>query len=154
MAKEHKLKGFASHRSCCAVSSFHEGGCKVIFPNRAGQWICISGTKYQSSRSYPGKLCDLMFLWNSSNRQMLSALLELKGGGVDVSGAVQQLQHGAEIVADLTAGLELKFLPVLIHRRLNSVQVEELRKNKIRFRRDLVSIALLRCGGKILDLKW
>lgn len=95
-----------------------------------------------------------MFLWNCSSRQLLSAVLELKGGGVDVRGAVQQLQHGAEIVADLATGLELKFLPVLIHRPLNSMQVGELRKNKIRFRGDSVSIALLRCGGKISDLSW
>lgn len=154
MAKEHKLKGFADHRSCCAVSKYREGDCKVIFPNRAGQWICLSGTAYQNNHNYPQKLCDLMFLWNSSSSQFLSSVLELKGGGVDISGAVQQLQNGARIVDELAAGLDMRFLPVLVHRRLAPVQVEALKKGKIRFRGRSVPISLLRCGGKVSDLIW
>jgi hypothetical protein len=152
--KEHKLKGFASHRSCCAITSFQEGGCKIALPNRAGQWICLSGTKYQDNHKYVEKLCDLMFLWDRSGRRLLSAALELKGGGVDVTGVVDQLQHGADIVADLTIGLKLEFLPVLIHRRLSSVQVDALKKKRVRFRGDPFPIALLRCGGRVLDLSW
>ena len=154
MAKERKLSGFASHRSCCAVLNFSEGGCKLIFPNRVGKWICLSGTNFQSSHDYSAKLCDLMFLWDHPSRQLLAAVLELKGGGVDIKGVVQQLQNGADIVADLAAGVEPNFLPVLMHRQLTSIQVNALRKNKIRFRGKQIPIALLRCGGKMSDLSW
>ena len=95
-----------------------------------------------------------MFLWDHPSRQLLAAVLELKGGGVDIKGVVQQLQNGADIVADLAAGVEPNFLPVLMHRQLTSIQVNALRKNKIRFRGKQIPIALLRCGGKMSDLSW
>lgn len=86
--------------------------------------------------------------------KLFSAALELKGGGVDITGAVQQLQNGAGIVEELTTGLDLGFLPVLVHRRLAPVQVDALKSRKIRFRGSQFSIALLRCGQKIADLSW
>jgi hypothetical protein len=149
-----KLGGFTAHRPCCSIRKFQEGDCKVILPNRAGLWICLSGTRYQGNHAHTAKLCDLLFIWDRSGKETVSSVLELKGGGVDVTGVVQQLQNGANIVASLVQEADLEFLPVLVHRAISSVQSRELAKRKIKFRGEQIPIALLRCGGKVSELRW
>jgi hypothetical protein len=125
----------------------------VIFPRSRSQWVCLSGTKYQSRHKYPKKLCDLLFAWYRSSAERVTFVLELKGGGISVSGVVQQLQEGAYIVEGLLSNPPPhRFRPVLVHRGLAPIQVNELRKNKISYRGKKYDIGLMRCGENIEGL--
>jgi hypothetical protein len=153
VAKKSRFDGFEGHRLCCAITSYDEGKCKVIFPNRRSEWICLSGTKYQATHKHEGKLCDLLFAWEKSTSRCTCAALELKGGGISVSGAVKQLQEGAGMIDKLLSDTELVFVPVLVHRGLTAIQINQLRRQKIRFRGKTFEIELMRCGQKLADLK-
>lgn len=150
MMKRNNFQGFDSHRSCCAIVAFRENNCKIEFPRGRSQWICLSGTKYQSQHKLQRRLCDLLFVWNRSSTEHVSFVLELKGGGISVSGVVQQLQEGAHIVESLLPDPPTRrFRPVLVHRGLSAIQVNELRKNKILYRGKKYDIGLMRCGERI-----
>ena len=148
------LGNFPSHKECCAVQGFREGGCSVVFPNRAGKWLCISGTNYQKSHGYTDRLCDLVFAWNRNDSSLAAAALELKGGGLGVNEVVKQIQHGADLIDDLLGSLPCTFLPVLIHRPLRTIQHRELQRKRVRFRGERFAIALVKDRGRILDLPW
>jgi hypothetical protein len=154
VVKGPSLDGLRQHQRCCAVRAFNESGCKVIFPVSAGAWICLSGTRYQANHKYVDKLCDLLLGWDRAAGGLVCAALELKGGGIDVTGVVKQLQNGADIIDSLFAGERPAFLPVIVHRTMSAVQLRELRKRKINFRGRRRSITLMNCGGRILDLTW
>lgn len=154
MPKANNLGGFVEHVECCAVLSFREGNCKVTFPARNAQWICLSGTRYQAAHGHTARLCDLLFAWNRSSTQRLSSVLELKGGGMSVSGVVEQLQQGAQVIDGLLRGVTVTFLPVLVHRGMLPIQVNELRRRKIQFRGAQCTIELARCGERLGGLSW
>jgi hypothetical protein len=154
VTRRRELGRFPLHRECCSIRKFHEGGCSVVFPHRDGVWVCLSGTSYQRSHSYTARLSDLLFAWHRLADGLVSSALELKGGGIDVSGVVQQLQHGADIIDTLLTGVPCVFLPVLVHRAIATIQVRELRKHRIQFRGQRFSIALMNCRGRISDLTW
>ena len=116
--------------------------------------MCLSGTNYQRSHNYTSRLSDLLFAWNRTTEGLMSSALELKGGGIDVSRVVEQLQHGADILDALLTGIPCNFLPVLVHRAIATIQIQELRRHRIRFRGQRFSIALMSCRGRISDLTW
>jgi hypothetical protein len=92
--------------------------------------------------------------WERSTNERLSSVLELKGGHFNISDVRRQLQNGADIVADLLKGIDVNFLPVLVHQRMPSVELRQLAKNRISFRGKNFRIALLKCGGKLTELTW
>jgi hypothetical protein len=152
--KKEDLGKFVEHKPCCSVTVYGEGNCKIILPPGRSQWICLSGTKYQTVHKHSAKLCDLLFAWDNSSAQRLSCVLELKGGGMSVSGVVGQLQEGARIVEELLLDLEVQFMPLLVHRHMVKVQIDALSRQKIRFRGKPYSIKLARCGLRLIDLNW
>jgi hypothetical protein len=146
---------FEDHRPCCAVLSFRENNCTVTLPKQSGKWICLSGTRYQDAHSHKEKLCDLLFSWEKSPTEPVCCALELKGGGISVSGVVEQLQQGAAIIESLLPGSQpIPFTPVLVHRGLSSIQVTQLKRQRILFFRKSFSIELMRCGGKVEQLRF
>lgn len=149
-----------SHAKCCSVVRFTEGGCKVALPERSNarpgvDWICLSGTKYQHAHSHDSALCDLLFVHqaDSPDRPVLVAS-ELKGGRVDVSEVVAQLQGAAKIVECVAvSAAHLDFIPVLFRRGVSTVMVNRLRAERIRFHGERHKISLARCGTAIASIR-
>jgi hypothetical protein len=59
-----------------------------------------------------------------------------------------QLQGGADLIDSLTENDAL-FIPILVHKRIDTMQMRALGKKRIRFRGRDYKVALLRCGGSI-----
>lgn len=150
------LGDFDTHLACCSVRGrmFEETKCKVYFPARDRGWICISGSMYSAEHEYKSKLADLLFAWKTNNSDFLACVLELKSGAIRVSGVVEQLQNGAHIIDDFLKDIAVNFQPVLVHGAVTTTTIRELAKHKVRFRGKGMGINLLKCGGKVDDLKW
>jgi hypothetical protein len=133
---------------------FKETNCKVYFPAHDRGWICLSGSTYSAEHEYKSKLADLLFAWKTNNSDFLACVLELKSGVIRVSGVVEQLQHGAQLVDDFLKDITVNFLPVLVHGAISTTTYRELAKHKVSFRGEGMGIDLLKCGGKVDDLKW
>ena len=73
---------------------------------------------------------------------------------MSVSGVVEQLQQGAQVIDGLLRGVTVTFLPVLVHRGMLPIQVNELRRRKIQFRGAQCTIELARCGERLGGLSW
>jgi hypothetical protein len=151
------MGGFTEHDLCCSVrgGSFKEGNCKVLLPQDSNAWICLSGTRFQREHSYAEKLADLLFAWEKEPTLNVSAPLELKGGGVDVSHVQQQLQNGANIIAQMLTGISnIKFIPVLVFQTISDPERRTLRKHPITFRGRRYEITSLKSGGSVASLRW
>jgi hypothetical protein len=148
------LGGFSDHMQCCSARTFKEGGCKIVLPGPIGTSICLSGTAYQSKHGFKDKLCDFLIAWERNAGECLSSVLELKGGDFGVSEVHRQLQDGADIVADILKGIDVKFLPVLVHQRMPTVAQRQLPRYKISFRGKRYGIILVKRDCRIVDLRW
>jgi hypothetical protein len=157
------LGGFHDHETCCAigpVGTFTEKGCKIYLPSTAksaGTWICLEEKPYRDRHSFhDDKLCDLMFAWQqATGAQVLTAPLELKGGGVDVSHVRDQLQAGAKIIEDLLTGIKnASILPVLVHQPFKTAERRTLDRQRVTFRGKQYRIFPLKSGNHIDTLLW
>ncbi|WP_156212662.1 hypothetical protein [Lentzea aerocolonigenes] len=102
--------------------------------------------------AYDEKLCDLIFFWQIDVARRLALAVELKGGGASIDHVRQQLQSGADLISEL-AGPEVQFAPVLVHKRMQTMQMRALEKAKVRYRGKTYGIILMRCGGDLSKLK-
>lgn len=139
------------HRACCEAQSLAESGCTVYLPRRSTSSLCLSGTRYQAVHRQKGRLCDHIFWW-INNKTLLAMAIELKGGQAQVGHLVDQLQGGADLIASLSCDAKVTFLPVLVHKQINTIQIRVLRKARITFRSQRHKIELIRCGAKIEDV--
>jgi hypothetical protein len=143
------------HHECCKVTRAAEKGCKVILPGASGDWLCISGSHFQKNHHHSGKLCDLILFWEDPSGRKLISVVEQKSGGFRPNEVSAQLQAGAEIAMDLTKDLAgVKFAPVLLHRRVTTIQLRELKKCRVRFDRKHLLIQSQRCGFDISKSDW
>jgi hypothetical protein len=154
VSSRNRLGGFAAHRTCCAVKKYRENRCSVIFPNKAGTWIALSGTAYQTTHRYRQKLCDILFGWSQLTGGIASAAIELKGGGFDVSGVIKQLQNGANLADSLLDGLTCNFIPVLVHQGMPTMSMTQLRNTSIRFRNENYLILIIKARAEVTKFVW
>jgi hypothetical protein len=125
-----------------------------MMPGQSDAWICLSGTSYQDQHSFTDMLGDFLFAWERTAGERLSSAIELKSGSWNISGVHRQLQNGAAIIEDLLKGIDVNFLPALVHKRMPPVEQRQLPRYPVSFRGRDHRIALLRCGGKVTDLQW
>ena len=111
----------------------------------------ISFDRHGSPRSSRAKRaagkCDYLFLAADSGRSgiMWVVPLELKSTGLRPATVVRQLQGGARVAEDIVAGVSpVEFMPVAVHgRKLHRQAVQELRKQRVRFRKGRYRIVTL-----------
>ena len=151
---EHPLGGFAAHAQCCAAKTFKEGGCRITLPGEIPAVICLSGTSYQAGHDFKDKLCDFLLAWERAPAVRRTSVIELKGGHFNISDVRTQLQNGADITADLLTGIDVSFLPVLVHQRMPPVEQRELPKNKITFRGKRYGIFLVKRECEVAALRF
>jgi hypothetical protein len=99
-------------------------------------------------------LGDFLFAWERTAGERLSSVIEMKSGSWNISDVHRQLQNGAVIIDDLLKGIDVSFLPALVHKRMPPVEQRQLPRYRVSFRGRNHQIALLRCGGKVADLRW
>ena len=130
-----------AHAGCCGATRLDEGGCRVSMPTE-GEYVLLSGSKYQQNHQHTQPLCDGLFAWRSraaSPEQL--AVVELKGGRPDVGHAALQLQGGAELLGQLGASTAAdRFTAVLVVRRLPTVAIRKLAKLSVRYKGRVVRI--------------
>ena len=101
----------------------------------------------------PGKKkCDFLAFAFSSDRDVAIAAIEMKkGGNIDITGAVQQLQAGADMAADLLARDQASarccFHRILVHNGVaKPIMLKKLRRMQVKFSGRNLRIARQRCG--------
>ncbi|MET8974730.1 hypothetical protein ABZX85_03845 [Streptomyces sp. NPDC004539] len=149
------LAGPERHKTCCGItSSYREGKCSLIFPEKSEKWVCLSGTKYQENHQREGKLSDLAFFWVMSKGDEVRAYaIELKGGGAKPGQVVEQLQKGADLIHKVMESIPVTFVPVLVHASLTTLQIRDLKRARITFRGKSYMISLARCGSHLSQVR-
>ena len=107
-----------------------------------------------ADRAFPahrieGKRCDyILFALGTAEDVLLTAPMELKSGGVDISEAGEQLQAGASFADRFTSGnVTSRCRPILFHgRRIHRTDRDRLNRIKIRFRGRNLTIKTQSCG--------
>lgn len=135
---------------CCRINKFSEGRCSIILP-KSKNAICLSGTRLQKHRHgfERTKLCDIVVHWENQGNPRFCAAIELKGGGVNVSGAVDQLQAGADLIWELSHYPHRFFRPLLVKRSLNTFQMRELSRAAVLYGGKKIKIELMNCGDSL-----
>lgn len=133
--------------TCCGTKSCKDGKCSVKLP---AQSYCLKGRVYQQTHEYAGRLCDFIAFFVHESDDWCAAI-ELKGGRIDASIVVQQLQGGAEIIDEIVGlGGTTSFVAVLVHRgRMSQNERRVLQRRRIKFGGRKHLIRPMRCGGLI-----
>ena len=98
------------------------------------------------------KTCDYIFIGDEGDAGWV-APLELKGGKLNASDVVEQLQSGAR-VADhiLPSAARTRFRPVVAYRRrIHRAEHKRLQSSRVRFRRQERLIKRVKCGTSLMD---
>ena len=133
-------------KNCCESCS--RDGCRVSLKDVPRERIVIDADKAFEVHGQSGKRCDFILFVLGSGRKLITAPIELKSGGVDVSGALEQLQEGATF-AERFAPTESEAVcrPVLFHgSRIHPRDRNKLNRTKIRFRGMDLTVKTSRCN--------
>lgn len=143
--KKHSL----SVRKKCAKE-----GCKIglsAFDNHV--WVgSIDGDEYRNKAGIIGKICDCLVFVDGAI--YVSCAIELKGGSVDVSYAVAQLQGGADAISHVLNTLKLaikdhRFLPIIIGPVRSAIERKVLGRVKVVFKGKKVPVPSYACGTEL-----
>lgn len=136
---------------CCAVGRCREGKkCHIVLPKDGGV-LCLSGTRLQRHHKEltDRRLCDCIVVWQHAGSR-IAASIELKSRSLSVSEVIEQLQAGSDLVESECEGVE-GYAAILASRGgLRSVDIDNLRRQKVRFRGQDVSVLLARCGDDLV----
>jgi hypothetical protein len=143
------LADAAGHRDCCSAQACTDAGCTVGLPRLKGR-VCISGTLYRARHGHAQRLCDCLVLGRAGDRNV-GLVVELKGGRVPASTAIEQLREGAVLLDKLSkACASMEFGAVLAHGgRIRTMEVRMLRGATVKFRGANYPIVLRRCGNAL-----
>lgn len=133
---------------CCRVDRCREGkGCHVVLPAKAR---CYSGSQIQShhAETAGAPLCDCLVLWSRGRRKHV-AVVELKSGTVQAGHAVEQLQNGARLAESICDGSEVFDVLLTCVGRLRAVEINVLRRKRVRFFGREYLVRIERCGVRI-----
>ena len=76
-------------------------------------------------------------------------VIEMKSGHVNASDAVEQIRNGTAFTEKLVRSIgQVKYYPVLLHgsRRIHSIELRILRRQKVRFQGRNYPVIVKRCG--------
>ncbi len=129
--------------------SCRKNGCRVSMEGVSRCRVIVDADLAFPAHDVSSGRCDYIVFLADSDSNAFVVPLELKGGGVDASEVVVQLQRGADF-ADLfvpeTDG-DIPLLPVLFHSRsIHPNQRKTLNRTKIRFRGRDLTIKTGRCN--------
>ena len=135
--------------SRCMTKTMNKQGCSVETNGAPAPFCLIDMDRPEAPERRAAGKCDYLFLAADSGRSGLWVVpLELKSTGLRPATVVRQLQGGARVAEDIVAGVSpVQFMPVAVHgRKLHRQAVQELRKQRVRFRKGRYRIVTLQCG--------
>lgn len=113
----------------------------------------IGGTQFQSEECFLEKLCDRMVFLAEDG--LVVAAVELKGGrNVDVSTAIEQIQNGLAVIADILESRAAKgWYPILMYSgRMTPPRVKVLRAKRVRFKGRKKAVVKRDCGTQLATI--
>jgi len=133
--------------------SCRRGNCTLRLDGAAFREITIvDADEYARLGRHRKRICD--FFLFATARKLLVVVVEMKGGEVDASTAVQQLSSGARECETLVArGVACGFHAVLLHGGgIHASQIKILRGRGVRFRGKAYPITSRRCGSLLQEI--
>ena len=139
---------------CCSADRCDRDDCKVSLAETPPERVLIDMDCRNHQIQDDQKRCDYLFIGEENNTRWV-APIELKSGRVKSVTAVRnQLEGGAKVANGwLRKSIPFKFVPVLVHgKSIHPFDIKRLRAKKIQLRGKKVAIALLRCGGRLVNV--
>lgn len=112
--------------------------------------MCAGGSRIQAHHPELANtpLCDCLVVWREGGRD-IAASVELKSGSYDLKHAVEQLQAGADILAEAGRGLDAYGAVLATRGHLRSIDIIELKRQKVLFRGGSYPVLIARCGDEL-----
>lgn len=143
----------------CINTSCSGAGCRVYLTDVPSDRVIIDLECEFERRSIDTRRCDYIILYGDDTQNRLAVvLIELKSGTFKALPVVDQLQGGADFVAEVFSelsapamvalqSLEIRCIPVLFHGKgIDKSQRYKLERAKVRFRRQTAAIQKGKCG--------
>ena len=157
MSDQFPVQVLVQHKSCCLVSDCTDEGCELDTSGWSEpQLFVIGGTPFQRVHHFNDPLCDFT-LFGLDSRRFVCAV-EMKGGrNLDAKHAVQQIQGGLTIAAEIFSGEEVDvWHPILLcHRgpdRFADKRFLLSGDNFVEFHGRRKLVELHRCGCSLSDV--
>lgn len=141
----------------CIEKRCNKDKCSVSLEGMSDNRLIID-TEHEESLGFSdaGKKCDYLFICKPSDNEIWVAPMEFKAGrGSSASTIADQLQSGARVAELLIPSQALgnhnvRFRPVLVHKKLKIHQRNSLEKKKVRLGKYRENIRMLRCKQPLL----
>ena len=131
----------------CLTQRCRRPGCGISLQDAPEPRLIIDFDKPGSPLGQSETRCDFLFIAEESNIPGWVAPLELKGGRVDISEAIEQLQAGASAAKELIPqNAMVNFRPVVACKGIPKAERTAL-KSKVRFRNQTEALRLIKCGA-------
>ena len=143
----------------CISKSCSGDGCRVYLTGTPSDRVIVNLECEFEQRKIDTKRCDyVLFCGNASQSNLIVALIELKSGTFKTPAVADQLQKGADFVAEMFGKLpekvnealntlEITCVPVLFHGKgIDRFQLRELERAKVRFLSRNTAIKRNKCG--------
>ena len=143
----------------CISKSCSGDGCRVYLTGTPSDRVIVNLECEFEQRKIDTKRCDyVLFCGNASQSNLIVALIELKSGTFKTPAVADQLQKGADFVAEMFGKLpekvnealntlEITCIPVLFHGKgIDRFQLRELERAKVRFLSRNTAIKRNKCG--------
>ena len=143
----------------CISKSCSGDGCRVYLTGTPSNRVIVNLEHEFEQRKINTKRCDyVLFCGDTSQSNLVVVLVELKSGTFKTSAVTDQLQGGADFVAEMFRKLpkeanaalstfKITCVPALFHgKRIDRFELSELERAKIRFLSQKPTIKRRKCG--------
>ena len=143
----------------CISKSCSGYGCRVYLTGTPSDRVIVNLECEFERRKISTKRCDyILFCGNASQKNLIVVLVELKSGTFKAPRVIDQLQGGANFVAEMFGKLpekvnaalntlEITCIPMLFHGKgIDRFQLRELERAKVRFLSRNTAIKRNKCG--------
>lgn len=141
-----------THRDCCITDIYEDEGCRLdVRGLQKSSLTTINGTNYQSNHAWQGRLCDRVIIGQSHGNFVCA--IELKGGrNITMSDAINQIQRGLDLAADLMQTRSpAKWYPLLAYSgSMSRRESNMLRRLKVSYRGGKAFVERIACGARLL----
>ena len=128
-------------------------GCKVLLNDLPSRRIVVDLDKVGSLKGNQARCDFLVIVELDPNCAVLVVALEIKKGRLNGSEVTRQLQAGANLAAEWTAGHQpVEFLAVAAVGSVPKLERRELRKLKVSFRGRKHVPRIMSCGSKLVPV--
>ena len=143
----------------CISKSCSGDGCRVYLTGTPSDRVIVNLEREFERRKITTKRCDyVLFCADASQNNLVVVLIELKSGTFKTSTVTDQLQGGADFIAEMFGRLpkvanaalntfEITCVPALFHgKRIDRFELRELERAKIQFLSQKPTIKRRKCS--------